>query len=241
MIGNDDQLLELEINTIYGLAPTLPGEQLRLATSDVAAVFGWSPDARVLALSAAATELIDAIDLDIAEDFSPENEPTVVTQMRKRLRGRTDPPSALTVAGGPSYVFPSSIEGPHVGLPIIVSDDTGVAAAQRFVRPDNWAAGEWSQLINGKIGPWAMAMDKLEPVSICHTPAATPSSAEAGVWTRPDHRRSGLAAAVTVAWWKLERQRRGVIFYSTDRDNLGSRSIAAKLRLRPLGWLWTIR
>jgi len=240
-MGNDDHLLELEIDTIFGLAPTLPGEQLRLATSDVIAVFGWSPNARVFALSAAATELIDSIDLDVAEDFSPETEPTVVTQVKNRLLNRTDPPSVLTVAGGPSYLFPSSVEDPHVGLPVIISDDAGVAAAQRFVRPDNWEVGEWRQLINGKIGPWAMAVDDLEPVSICHTPAATPSSAEAGVWTRPDHRGTGLAAAVTVAWWKLERHRRGVIFYSTNRDNLASRSIAAKLRLQPLGWLWTIR
>jgi hypothetical protein len=126
-------------------------------------------------------------------------------------------------------------------LPIVVSDDAGVLAAQRFVRPDNWEVCEWQQLICGELGPWAMAVNDLQPVSICHTPSATPTSAEAGVWTRPDHRGAGLAAAVTVAWWKLERRRREVLFYSTGRDNLASRSVAAKLRLLPLGWLWTIK
>jgi len=243
VIGNEDHhLLELEIDTIFGLASTSPGEQPRLAKSDVAAVFGWSPNARVLALSATAAELVDVVDLDIAEDFSPQSEPAVVTRVKNRLLDRADPEVPLTVAGGPSYVFPSSVEDPpHVSLPIVVSDDAGLSQARRFVRPDNWEVGEWSQLISGEIGPWAMAMDDLEPVSICHTPAATPNSAEAGVWTRPDHRGAGLAAAVTVGWWKLERPHREVIFYSTDRDNLASRSVAVKLGLLHLGWLWTIK
>ncbi|ONI75976.1 hypothetical protein BWI15_08460 [Kribbella sp. ALI-6-A] len=231
----------MEIDTIFGLAPDPPGEHLRLATSDVAAVFGWSPNARVLALSATAAEVIDALDLSVAGDFSPEIEPTVVTQVKNCLLDRTDPPSTLSVAGGPSYVFPSSVEAPHVGLPIVVSDDAGISAAQRFVRPDNWEVCEWKQLICGEIGPWAMAVNDLEPVSICHTPTSTPKSAEAGIWTRPDHRGAGLAAAATVAWWKLERRCREVIFYSTGRDNFASRSVAAKLGLLPLGWLWTIR
>jgi predicted GNAT family acetyltransferase len=86
-----------------------------------------------------------------------------------------------------------------------------------------------------------MAVNDLDPVSICHTSAATPNSAEAGVWTRPDHRGAGLAAAATVAWWELERRQREVIFYSTGRENFASQAVAAKLRLLPLGWLWTVR
>jgi hypothetical protein len=131
---DDHRLLGLEIDTIFGLAPSLPGEHLRLVKSDVAAVFGWSPNSRVLALSAAATEVIDAIDLGAAGEFSPGIEPTVVAQVKNRLLDRTDP-TTLSVAGGPSYVFPPSVEGPRVSLPIVVSDDAGVSAAQRFVRP----------------------------------------------------------------------------------------------------------
>lgn len=241
MIGNEDYLLKLEIDTIFGLAPTSAGEHLRLAKSDVAAVFGWSPNARVLALSATAAELADPVDLDTTGDFSPESEPAVVTRVKNRLLDKSDPASPLTVTGGPSYVFPPSVENPHASLPIVVSDDAGRSTAHRFARPDNWEIGEWKQLISGEIGPWAMAVDDRQPVSICHTPTATPNSAEAGVWTRPDHRGAGLAAAVTVAWWKLERPHRDVIFYSTSRNNLASRSVAAKLHLLPLGWLWTIK
>lgn len=126
-------------------------------------------------------------------------------------------------------------------MPIIVSDAAGRSEAREFIRPDNWQPGEWNQLISGEIGEWAMALNGREPVSICHTPAATVAGAEAGVWTRSDHRRAGLAGAVTVAWWKRARSRHDTIFYSTRSDNFASRAVARKLGLRPLGWLWTVR
>ncbi|ADB30237.1 hypothetical protein Kfla_1133 [Kribbella flavida DSM 17836] len=238
MTSDDERLLELEIDTIFGLVRPRPAGWPRLATSDVAAVFGWSPNARVLALSAAAAAVVDVA---LIGSFSPDSEPAVVTQVKNQLLNSAAFPSALTVDGGPCYVFPATADAPQSSLPIVVSDDAGVVAAQRFVRPDNWEVGEWRQLISGELGSWAMAVDGLEPVSICHTPTATPASAEAGVWTRMDHRGAGLAAAVAVAWWKLERLRREVVFYSTSRDNVASQSVAAKLGLQPLGWLWTVR
>jgi RimJ/RimL family protein N-acetyltransferase len=113
--------------------------------------------------------------------------------------------------------------------------------ARRLTRPDNWEPGEWDQLTRGEIGQWAMAIRNHEPVSICHTPAASTNGAEAGVWTRPDHRGAGLAPAVTASWQRLERTRHRTLFYSTDRNNLASRAVARKLALLPLGWLWTVR
>jgi RimJ/RimL family protein N-acetyltransferase len=146
------------------------------------------------------------------------------------------------VAGGPSFVFPETVARyQDAPLPIIVSDAAGLAAARRLTRPDNWEPGEWDQLTRGETGQWAMAIRNHEPVSICHTPAASTNGAEAGVWTRPDHRGAGLAPAVTASWQRLERTRHRTLFYSTDRNNLASRAVARKLALLPLGWLWTVR
>lgn len=233
------QLLELEIDTIYGLAASPGTQPRRLATSDVALVFGWSPNASVIALSEAASALIGTPDLGVAEQFVPETEPTVVMHVKERLL-RADPALGLTTSGGPSYVFPDAVADQDVSMPIVVSDAAGMAHAREFIRPDNWQPGEWSRLIAGEIGQWAMALDGLEPVAICHTPAASAAGVEAGVWTRADHRGAGLAGAVTVAWWQRERSRHDTIFYSTRSDNLASRAVARKLGLLPLGWLWVV-
>jgi hypothetical protein len=239
-MDDDHRLLELEIDTIYGLASTPTTQPRRLAPSDIALAFGWSPNASVIALNQTASALIDMSELCWAEQFAPETEPSVVTLVKQRLL-EADPASEFAASGGPSYVFPDSVPDQHVGLPIIVSDAPGLSKARQFIRPDNWQPGEWSQLISGEIGQWAMAVDGSQPVSICHTPAATTAGAEAGVWTRADHRRAGLAGAVTVAWWKREHSRHRTIFYSTRSDNLASRAVARKLGLQPLGWLWVVK
>jgi hypothetical protein len=73
------------------------------------------------------------------------------------------------------------------------------------------------------------------------TSSSTATSAEAGAWTRPDHRGRGLAVADTRAWWQLERRAKTVSYYSTDSDNAASQAVARKRDLDPLGWIWTLR
>jgi RimJ/RimL family protein N-acetyltransferase len=145
------------------------------------------------------------------------------------------------LSGGPSYVFPADLPPATPPLPVIVSDETGRDRAARLDRPGNWEPDEWAELTAGDLGPWAMALDGNSPVSITFTPASTATSAEAGAWTRPDHRGRGLAVAVTHAWWQLDRLTKNVIYYSTDSDNVASQAVARKLGLVPLGWIWTLR
>lgn len=246
-MDDEGRLLELEIDTIYGLAVTPSTQPRLLATADIALAVGWSANASVIALGRAASRLIDmpgmcaaAEQFATAEQFAPGIEPSVVRLVKERLR-EADPASDFAASGGPSYLFPHAVADQHVRVPIIVSDPDGLATARGFTRPDNWQPGEWSRLISGEIGQWAMAVDGSQPVSICHTPAATATSAEAGVWTRADHRNAGLAAAVAVAWWKRARLRHQTIFYSTRGDNLASRAVARKLGLLPLGWIWIVK
>jgi RimJ/RimL family protein N-acetyltransferase len=145
------------------------------------------------------------------------------------------------LSGGPNYVFPADLPPARAALRVIVSDETGRDRAARVDRPGNWEPDEWAELTAGDLGPWAMALDGNSPVSITFTPASTATSAEAGAWTRPDHRGNGLAVAVTGAWWQLERRAKTVIYYSTASDNVASQAVARKLGLVPLGWIWTLR
>ncbi|TME31877.1 MAG: GNAT family N-acetyltransferase [Chloroflexi bacterium] len=85
-----------------------------------------------------------------------------------------------------------------------------------------------------------MAIQRDMVVSICHTPAVSERGAEAGVWTRPEFRGQGYAVAVTAAWATLARPSGRHLFYSTAGANVSSQRVAARLGLRPLGWLWQL-
>ncbi|MER6500258.1 hypothetical protein ABT218_12910 [Streptomyces sp. NPDC001455] len=43
------------------------------------------------------------------------------------------------------------------------------------------------------------------------------------------------------AWAARERRNKETLFYSTSSDNHASRSVARRLGLTPLGWIWTMR
>jgi GNAT superfamily N-acetyltransferase len=235
----DAQLLERELDAIFGLQEG-PGAFPLVLDPTVRVALGWSPSAFVLAVSPEVE--LDATTIEGDEPYRPGAVPRVISTLAERL-GRTDADGEEGPApfkGGPSFVIPPDVVGPAVDLPIVASDESGMTRAASFERPDNWGPDEWLDLTQGRIGEWAMAIHEREPVSICHTPAATPEVAEAGVWTREDFRGRGLARATLVPWARRERNNKEVLFYSTWADNLGSLYVASKLRLRPLGWIWII-
>jgi hypothetical protein len=126
------------------------------------------------------------------------------------LMGRTG-----LISGGPSYLIPPAVAF-ESEAEVIDSDDPG-RDRLRDANPGNW-----------------------EPrvTSICHTPAWSDIAADAGVWTDPDFRGNGLAAATTVAWFRLITATGRTAFYSTSSWNRSSQRVAARLGLRPIGWLW---
>ena len=107
-------------------------------------------------------------------------------------------------------------------------------------RPQGWESGEWAALVEGDLDGWAIALRDGEVVALCHTSAATARAAEVGVWTRPDARGRGYAAAVTAAWAGVQAPSGRRLFYSTSVDNRSSQRVAARLGLRPLGWMWKL-
>jgi len=166
---------------------------------------------------------------------------------------RTSEPAAISAVRGllEPACSPLSV---HASLYYVVEPPVRVEMRTRVVRsdalgaqmltdlnPGNWATGEWQELLDGVLGPWAMALVDARVVSICHTPGAmSDRAAECGVWTHPDYRGRGYASEVTAVWADVLRPSGRLLFYSTLPENLASQRVAARLQLRPLGRMWTL-
>ncbi|WJV44292.1 GNAT family N-acetyltransferase [Streptomyces flavofungini] len=234
------RLLALEVDAIHGLVPET-GAPPAVRDATVLAVWAWSPRARLLALGPGVVPPArpDGDPAGHADDepYAPDRPPRTLERLAVELGGQR-----ASVEGGPSWLFPARLATPAVGpLPVLVPTTAGRAAARDLIRPDNWQPGEWTGLIAGDLGEWAMAVRGREPVSICHTPAAGDLAAEAGIWTRPDHRGRGLARVCVAAWAERVRPTKDVLFYSTTSTNHASKAVARGLGLTPLGAIWTVR
>ncbi|WP_405744610.1 GNAT family N-acetyltransferase [Streptomyces sp. NBC_01525] len=235
MIHDEERLLALEVDAVHGLERSPGGPPARVRNRSVPALWAWSPRARLAALGPALAHL-DALD-DTDQPYAPGLRPDPLVRLAASLGDR-----AVSLEGGPCFVFPTPLPDPGPApLPVLVSSDEGRAAARELIRPGNWQPGEWAELIGGGAGAWAMAVHDGQPVSICHTPAAGATTAEAGIWTRADFRGRGLAPAVVAAWSRRARHGKEALFHSATADNHASRSVARRLRLTPLGWLWRLR
>lgn len=123
----------------------------------------------------------------------------------------------------------------------VVRSDSVDAQSLTDLNPGNWAPGEWQELLDGVLGPWAMALVDGRVVSICHTPGPmSDRAAECGVWTHPDYRGRGYASEVTAVWADILRPSGRSLFYSTLSENRASQRVAAHLQLRPIGRTWNL-
>jgi RimJ/RimL family protein N-acetyltransferase len=182
-----------------------------------------------------ATELIALFDR-ASPAADPAAPPSALEPCRRLLEqgGRV-----LRCGAGPSFVFPGTVPR-RLDVHLERSDEQ-TQATLRQANPGNWHSVEWGELLDGRLGPWAMAIDGGRVVSICHTPRpVTARAAECGVWTHPAFRGRGLGAAVTAEWAAVMQSPGRHLFYSTDAHNLSSQGVARRLGLRPLGWTWRL-
>jgi RimJ/RimL family protein N-acetyltransferase len=164
--------------------------------------------------------------------------PRAIARCVELLAGVVGP---VGVSSGPSFVIPPGV-GFSSSVEIVRSAEESSEAALRKRNPARagWRADEWELLMDGGLGPWAMAVSGGQVVSICHCARLADRGAEAGVWTDPDFRGRGYAAAVTAAWASLLEGSGRTLFYSTSAENVSSRLVAARLGLRGIGWMWRL-
>jgi GNAT superfamily N-acetyltransferase len=179
--------------------------------------------------------LIDAFERS-ARAPVPDQEPPALAACRTILEPACSP---LSLNASPYYVIDPLARAETCAS--IVRSDALPIERLCHLNPGNWRPDSWDQLLEGARGPWAMALVDERVVSICHTPRPlTEQAAECGVWTHPDYRGRGYAAAVTATWADILRPSGRILFYSTDSQNLSSQRVAARLGLRQIGWTWNL-
>ncbi len=235
----DERLIQLEMDAIYGLEYA-GGSIPKIHKQDIKVLIAWTPNATLLALGRSVTVTERAL-LQVSDSYREEQPPQIIRLLAEQLFDDSEAaPGQASFQGGPLFVVPRNLTPPAVNYPVVTSDVRGRQIARSFYRPDNWEADEWQELVSGELGPWAMATDQNQPISICHTSASNEKAAEAGLWTREDFRGRGLGPATTVAWAKEAHITNQSVFYSTWADNVPSRAVARKVGLTPLGWKWIV-
>ena len=231
---SDLELLRIEIGTIWKTdrRGRITGPDLVIASAPAGLAAGIGVDVP----DGVTREVVDAVARarPATDLHSP---PTVLERCRVLLESVLGP-IKLAPSSGPSYLIPEQLVYPSDVT--LVRSDGNESSTVRTANPGNWTNAEWDQLVEGRLGPWVMAIQRDMVVSICHTPAVSERGAEAGVWTRPEFRGQGYAVAVTAAWATLARPSGRHLFYSTAGANVSSQRVAARLGLRPLGWLWQL-
>ncbi|WP_020579941.1 GNAT family N-acetyltransferase [Actinopolymorpha alba] len=232
---SDLELLRTEIETLWGM-----DDQGRITGSPLL-VIAAATDGSQAAVAATrvpellAAELVATVVGIGASCADPSDQPAAMDACQRLLADAGWP---VEVTSGPSYLIPPGITF-ETSARIVLSNAEDVEVV-RHANPGNWEADEWRDLLDGRLGPWAMAVEEDRVISICHTPRCSARGAEAGVWTHPDFRGRGHAAAVTAAWAALMEPTGRRLFYSTSASNHSSQGVAARLVLRPIGWLWIL-
>jgi hypothetical protein len=233
---SDLELLLIEVSVLWGLDARgryEPPPRAAFAVSEDGLAVVPAPD-----VPAVLSDRLHAIVERSQGSGRPGERSPAVDLCRTVLESAYGP---LGVASGPSYcVDPPLPFG--TDLTVLVSPNPADVGRVSDARPPNWEPDEWRELVAGRLGPWAMLADNARVVSICHSPRESAIGLEAGVWTEPDFRGQGHAAAATAAWANLMTDvRRRHLFYSTSQENRSSQRVAERLGLHELGWLWKLR
>jgi hypothetical protein len=83
--------------------------------------------------------------------------------------------------------------------------------------------------------PWCIAIEGEEVAAIAFAARLGAVGAEIGVYTFPNFRSRGFAAAVTASWSSMASLDGYVLFYSTSRINRSSQWVASRHGLRMIG------
>jgi RimJ/RimL family protein N-acetyltransferase len=238
----DLELLAIEIDTLWatddrGRLVKSRGSNGRTAPHLVIAV---SNNGQIAAVGSAVSDGLAAeLQAAVAGEATlpPATPPACIARCEQLL---TDSLGPVEVSSGPSYFVPPTTAFDSEAAVHRSVDGNTDALRNHWPQGSSWSVEDWTQLLDGSFGPWAVATIGGRVIAICHSARLTDRGAEAGVWTDPEFRGQGHGAAATAAWAALLAPSGRHLFYSTSADNLSSQRVAARLNLRPIGWMWRL-
>lgn len=231
--GNDLDLIGIEMETLWDF-----DESGRLLDAHHVVV-GATAEGLVAAVGAdlpdALARRLEQLLAEATEHHEPGRPPASILRCREVLESAGE---RVQLSSGPSYLVPPTVR--CTGTAEIIRSDSADARSLRGANPESWTDTEWTDLLDGRLGPWAIATQGGRVIARCVTPVSSQHGAEAGVWTHPDFRGQGHAATVTAHWASLFSPGSRRLFYSTSAENLSSQRVAARLDLQAIGWLWKL-
>lgn len=252
--SDDLRLLRIDVATLFVMSPS--GRLARSNDPDN------SPAPRMFFVGCPAGNIAcvrDDIESEVAErllaiahDEPPWRDPWVLPQCIGKLLDvfSTGAPFAtgaasripLSVGTGVIYHLPNHINYEH-STTIVRGDSTeGAAIAARFAKhgmPQAMVDAGFKTVAD-LWEPGCLALEGEEVAAASFAARLGEHGAEIGVYTFPQFRSRGFAAAVTAAWSSLPSLEGRALFYSTSRLNRSSQRVAARLGLRMIGASFSI-
>jgi hypothetical protein len=164
----------------------------------------------------------------------PERDPACAGELIALL-STARPVTSVEV--GVNYRLPNAQPYAH-GFPIVRSNSAeGAMLAARFAKDGMPTAmiDAGFRSIADLWPPWCIARERDDVASIAFAARLADRGAAIGVYTFPEFRGRGFAAAVTAAWSSLAILKDRVLFYGARRDNRSSRRVIERLKLPLIG------
>jgi hypothetical protein len=142
-----------------------------------------------------------------------------------------------TVAPHVIYRLPNRLRYEHSAMIVRGDSAEGAAMLSRFAErglPQPMLAAGFKG-VGDFWEPWCVAVEREEIAAIAFAARLGDDGAEIGVYTVPNFRARGFAAAVTASWSSMPSLDGRALFYSTARSNRSSQRVAARLGLRMIG------
>jgi len=185
--------------------------------------------------------------LAIAADEPPWRDPWVLPQGIGKFLDvfsnhppfATGPASRIPLSVGTSVIYQLPRHKKYEHTTNIVRGDSveGAAIVARFKQrgmPEQMLDAGFESLAD-LWEPWCVALEGEEVAAIAFAARLGIVGAEIGVYTFPNFRSRGFAAAVTASWSSMASLDGHALFYSTSRSNRSSQRVAARLGLRMIG------
>ena len=143
----------------------------------------------------------------------------------------------LNVGTGVIYLLPHHLKFQHGANIVHGNSVEGVQMVARFNQrgiPEQMLDAGFRSVAD-LWEPWCIALEGEEVAAIAFAARLGIVGAEIGVYTFPNFRSRGFAAAVTASWSSMASLDGHALFYSTSRINRSSQRVAARLGLRLMG------